>query len=67
MTYREDKQRIKDYAIKCIEDKSSTSQEFNGDLWFRKMKQKGHYIAGSKDYAFLIIDMDGRIYMNKIY
>ena len=66
MTYKEEKERIKQYAIDVIKKHAPESQDL-GDLWFRRMNQKGHYLAGSKDYAFLIIDMGGRIYMNKIY
>ncbi len=65
--YKKQRQQIMIFAQEAIKDQSSTSERPSDKLWFRKMLQKHHYLAGNKEFAFSVIDIEGRIYMNKIF
>ncbi len=67
MTYKKQRKQILEYAKQAIQERNTTSEEFIGDIWFRKMNQDHNYIAGNKEYIFHIVNIENRYYMNKIY
>ena len=66
MTYKEEKKRIKCFAVNRMRDGTEHTTTATG-LWFNMMKQKNHYIAGSENYVFSLIEKNNKIYMNRIY
>ncbi len=56
-----------DYAKENIKQNISSSEDFNGDNWFKKMKQPHNYIVGNNEFVFSVIDIDGKLYISKIF
>ena len=65
--YREKRMQIMNFAKDCIKEKYQSSEQPEDQLWFKTMLHKHQYIAGNKEFVFSVIDIEGRIYMNKIF
>jgi len=66
--YKKTRMELMSYAKECIRRKSESSDQGNhGSNWFRKMQQPHTYLVGNKEFVFSVINIDGRVYMNKIF
>ena len=61
------RKEMMDYTKENIKNNYSSSSSPQHDNWFRKMKQPHHYIVGNNEFVFSVIDIDSRIYINKIF
>jgi len=66
-SYKKIRKEVMDFAKDAIKNKYQSLEQPEDKLWFKNMKQKHHYIAGNYDIVFSVIDIDGRIYMSKIF
>ena len=65
--YKKTRMNIMNFAKDCIKQNNESSEQPGDSLWFKKMLHKHQYIAGNNEFVFSIMDIEGRIYMNKIF
>ena len=65
--YKKTRMELMNYAKENIKGNYSTSESPQHSNWFRKMQQPHTYLVGNKEFVFSVINIDGRVYMNKIF